>query len=234
MWFVYHHTICPLSRKLRLVLLEKSIQFSLKSENFWEKRQDFLHLNPNSRTPVIIIKNSLEYKSVNIILKGNFAIHEYIEEELENLPKLLPKNNRYFVREIVEWFDCLFYEEVTKHIIYEKIIPAISLKNGISDLLPPNSHNIRVAKKQLLYHMDYISYLISKNQYIAGDYLTLADYSVASHISILDMMGEITWSLHPQVKNWYSLIKSRPALQNVLKDTLPNIKPPSYYMNPDF
>ena len=43
-----------LSRKVRLVLAEKGVGHELVRENPWEKRDEFIDLNPAGETPVMV------------------------------------------------------------------------------------------------------------------------------------------------------------------------------------
>ena len=49
---LFHHPFCPHSRFVRLVLEELGQTPRLVEERTWERRQDFLVLNPAATTPV--------------------------------------------------------------------------------------------------------------------------------------------------------------------------------------
>src|SRR5205814_464247 len=51
---LYHLTLSPFARKVRLVLAEKNLDFTLKLEKVWERRAEFLALNPAVDVPVLI------------------------------------------------------------------------------------------------------------------------------------------------------------------------------------
>src|SRR5207237_325122 len=51
---LYHLTLSPNSRKVRLVLAEKNLDFTLKLEKVWERRPEFLALTPAGEVPVLI------------------------------------------------------------------------------------------------------------------------------------------------------------------------------------
>ena len=54
MWQLFQFPLCPFSRKVRLVLAEKSVGHELVRENPWEKRDEFIDLNPAGDTPVLV------------------------------------------------------------------------------------------------------------------------------------------------------------------------------------
>ena len=219
---VYHHTLCPFSRKLRIVLTEKKIDFELVLERYWERREAFMSLNPAGETPVIIMPDT-------IILSSNTAIFEYLEE-VHNEKNLIGTNalQRAFIRRVCDWFDNKFYLEVSRYLIMEKVIKVIS-KTG-----EPNSNAIRAAKKNLTYHLDYIAYLLKENDYLCGEVPSLGDFAAAAQLSVLDFLGDVSWDRDTKVKHWYSLIKSRPSFKSILNDKLPHFHPPQHYSDPDF
>jgi len=51
---LFHHALCPHSRFVRLALGEHGIPARLVEERVWERRQEFLMLNPAGTTPVLI------------------------------------------------------------------------------------------------------------------------------------------------------------------------------------
>ena len=51
---LFHHPFCPHSRFVRLVLEELGLTARLVEERVWERREDFLMLNPAGTTPVLV------------------------------------------------------------------------------------------------------------------------------------------------------------------------------------
>ena len=80
---LYHQTLSPFCRKIRLVLAEKKIEVELVEEKPWERRMDFLRLNPAGQVPVLKIDD--------LVLADSGAIFEYLEETQPD-PPLLPRD----------------------------------------------------------------------------------------------------------------------------------------------
>ena len=80
---LYHQPLSPFCRKIRLVLAEKKIEVELVEERTWERRMDFLRLNPAGKVPVLKIDD--------LVLADSTAIFEYLEET-DPEPPLLPKD----------------------------------------------------------------------------------------------------------------------------------------------
>src|SRR5260370_27177926 len=70
---LFHHTICPHSRFVRLVLEEYGLPVRLIEERVWERRSDFLMLNPAGTTPVMVEEGVPA-------MPGAGVIAEYIDE----------------------------------------------------------------------------------------------------------------------------------------------------------
>ena len=51
-----HHPLCPHSRFVRLALSEYGLPVRLAVERVWERREDFLLLNPAGTTPVLVVE----------------------------------------------------------------------------------------------------------------------------------------------------------------------------------
>lgn len=221
MVLLVHHSISPQSRKMRLIMAEKKMLFVLKEEEPWNISPDIMKINPSGELPILIFDGN--------VISGNNAITEYLEESNPQY-KLLPEDlkERAEVRRICEWFDIKFYNEVYKYIVAEKIIKRFQFKQA------PNSKVLKAGLNNLKYHMEYIDYLADRNNYIAGKKLSLADLTVAAHLSVIDYLGDISWSEYKNAKLWYAKIKSRPSFKDILKDNIRGIYPSENYANLDF
>ena len=225
MYKLYHHPLCPFSRKIRIFLAAKEIEFELVVENFWERRKEFLAINPASAVPVLFDQEN------NFFICNSSAIIEYIEEKhCKNInfigDSLVGKAE---ARRIQGWFDDKFYYEVSKYILAEKYFNRFS---PISH--QPNSEILAIARHNLNSHLGYIEYLIENQKYLARDQISIADFAALGHISVLDYFGDINWRHHEEIKNWYSLIKSHKFFSQILKDRVANIPPPDNYSKLDF
>src|ERR1041385_2677739 len=79
-------TLCPLSRYVRLILGEYGVEARLAEERFWERRQEFLELNPAGTIPVLVADGQPA-------VPGAAVIAEYLEETQppsEAADRLLP------------------------------------------------------------------------------------------------------------------------------------------------
>lgn len=219
---LYHYWFCPYSRKIRMSMLEKSLEFELKLELPWKRRHEFLSLNPAGTLPVLIEKKGT-------VISGNNSIMEYLEETQPSSGFLGDEPEaRAEVRRLVEWFDIKFNREVTDLIITEKVMKRY-LKRGSTE-----ASVIRYAAQNIKHHLHYIEYLTDRRNWLAGNDFSYADISAAAHISCVDYFGDVPWDDFKSACDWYARIKSRPSMQLLLKDKIAGLTPSDHYSDPDF
>lgn len=219
---LYHHTLSPFARKVRVVLAEKNLEFTPKLEKVWERRPEFLALNPAGEVPVLIEPDGT-------VLAGTEAIVEYLDEAYRE--KLLIGINpvdRAEVRRLVAWFDIKMNFEVTENLLGQKMMMRYAGHGQ------PNSQAIRAGHANLPYHLDYIGYLVERRRWLAGDHFSVADIAAAAHLSSLDYLGDVPWDEHEPAKEWYARIKSRPTFRAILGDHVAGSPPPPHYADLDF
>jgi glutathione S-transferase len=98
----------------------------------------------------------------------------------------------------------------------------------------PSSEAIRAGHANLPVHLDYISWLTERRNWLAGNIFSLADIAAAAQISTLDYIGDVPWDRHGPAKDWYARIKSRPSFRPLLADHIPGLPPPKTYADLDF
>jgi glutathione S-transferase len=222
MRLLYHLPLSPYARKVRLALAEKGLAFELKLEKVWERRPDFLALNPAAQVPVLV-------EETGLAIVDSTAICEYLDEAYPDMP-LLGRSfaERAECRRLVAWFDGKFAREVDDNLLFEKLMKRL-LGRG-----EPEAGAIRAGFANLRHHLAYLGWLAEHRKWLAGESLTLADLAAAAHLSALDFLGDVDWSVCPAAKEWYARIKSRPAFRPLLADRVPGLSPPAHYANPDF
>lgn len=219
---LYHHWLSPAARFIRVLLLEKRIDFTLRLEKEWERRPAFLALNPAGEVPVLVMDDGNTYSGV-------MAIAEYIEEIVPEPPLLIgDADARYEARRLVGWFHTKLGSEVSRHLVSEKLFKRFL---GIGE---PDSEAIRCASHNLKTHLKYISHLTERRHYLAGAQFTMADAAAAAHISVIDYFGDIHFDEWPQVKEWYVRVKSRRSIRALLEDRITGLRPPAHYQDLDF
>jgi glutathione S-transferase len=227
---LFHHPFCPHSRFVRLSLDELSLVPRLVEERTWERRTEFLKLNPAGTTPVLLEEGMPP-------VPGAAIVAEYLDEmHGSKLPRqrLLPADPsvRVEVRRLMSWFNDKFYEEVSGPIVmervYKRFIP--TTQGGGS----PDTEVLRAARSNIKYHLGYIGWLIRGRDWLAGPSLTYADLAAAAHLSAADYLGDVPWNEDETARTWYARVKSRPSFRTLLSDSLPGLAPSPSYANLDF
>jgi len=222
MRFLYHLPLCPYSRKVRLVLGEKRLPVELRAEKTWERRPEYLALNPAGTVPTLLEDNGLAIPESSVIC-------EYIEEAYPDSTLLgATLAERVEARRLVAWFDGPFADAVTNNLMNEKYLKRVSGQGQ------PDAGALRRSYANLREHLGYIGWLAETRSFLAGETLSLADLAAAAHLSVLDFLGDIDWSAHQHTREWYARIKSRPSFRTLLNDRVPGMLPPEHYVNLDF
>src|SRR3954453_11266976 len=155
---LYHLPLSPFSRKVRLVLAEKRLPFDLRAEKVWERRTEYLELNPACTVPTLVEDNGL-------VVPDSGVICEYLEEAYPDnalLGRTLAE--RVETRRLVAWFDGKFAQEVTRNLVGEKFMKRL-LGRG-----EPNAAALRVGYGAIKDHLLYIGWLAENRKWLAGSH----------------------------------------------------------------
>jgi glutathione S-transferase len=227
---LFHHTFCPYSRFVRLALAETRLQARLVEERTWERREEFLIMNPAGTTPVLVDEGQPP-------IPGATVIAEYLDETYGATlgeHRLLPPDpgHRVEVRRLMSWFNDKFFAEVsgplTAERFYKRRMP-VAAGGGA-----PDTDVIRAARNNIRYHLAYIGWLVRARDWLAGERMSYADLAASAHLSAADYLGDVPWNEDDAAKTWYARIKSRPSFRPLLSETVAGIPPSATYADLDF
>jgi glutathione S-transferase len=222
MRYLYHLPLSPYCRKVRLVLAEKRLPFELRAERVWERRAEFLELNPAASVPVLLEDNGL-------VIPDSGVVCEYLDEAYPDTSLLgHTLGERVEVRRVAAWFDSKFDLEVTRPLNGEKYIKRLSNRGQ------PDATALRAGYAMLREHLQYLGWLAETRKWLGGAMISLADFAAAAHLSVLDYQGDVDWSVSPSAREWYARMKSRPSFRPLLSDRVPGFSPPAHYADLDF
>ncbi len=227
---LFHHPFCPFSRFVRLSLGEYGVTPHLVEERPWERRTEFLTLNPAGTTPVLLEEGSPPVPDAAIIA-------EYLDETRGSTlgdARLLPESisARVEVRRLTAWFNQKFAEEVSSPLVNERIFKLhIGSDQGGG---PPDMNVIRAAQSNIRYHLAYIGWLVRSRTWLAGERMSYADLAAAAHLSSVDYLGDVPWNEDEAAKVWYARVKSRPTFRVLLSEMHAGIPPSKTYADLDF
>jgi len=227
---LYHHPMSVGSRAIRLMLAEYDLDVTLVDEQLWERRTEFLEINPAATLPVLI-----ERDGPAII--GAQVVAEYLDETqgaLKREKRLYAEDAmaRAEMRRIIDWVFIKLESEVTRYVVHELVTKRQMPANAGGGA--PDSQALRAARTNIKYHLQYLGWLAGTRNWMAGDRMTHADLAVAAGLSVLDYLGEVQWNEDEALKEWYARMKSRPSFRPLLADRLRGITPVSHYVDLDF
>jgi glutathione S-transferase len=230
MFTLLHHPFCPHSRFVRLALGEVGRDVRLVEERVWERREDFLALNPACTTPVLMTDGFPPMPGAGVIAEYLDEAHGPALGERRLLPVAMAE--RIEVRRLMAWFNEKFFEEASGPLVTERIYKRfMSEGNGGG---APEMDVIRAAKVNVRYHLAYIGWLARTRNFLAGDRLSYADLVAAAHLSAIDYLGDVPWSEDDAAKAWYARIKSRPSFRPLLGEWLAGVPASRTYVDLDF
>lgn len=227
---LYHHAMNAGSRYVRLLFAEYEQSASFLEEKIWQRRPEFLTLNPAGTVPVMQLDDGTA-------ICGALVIGEYLDETAGAMMRerrLMPENaaTRAETRRIAEWFLVKFENEVNRHILQQRVFKQLMRTEEGGG--PPDSSIIRAGRANLENHLKYVSVLARSRDWLAGTDITCADLAAAAALSVLDYLGEVKWEKEPAAKEWYARVKSRPSFRPLLSDKVMGLPPASHYVDLDF
>ena len=222
---LFHFPLDPASRQVRLALGEKRLPFTDVVERIWEQRPEFLALNPSGMTPVLVEQRNAK----KLVVCEVRAVLEHLEE-VEPEPPLMGRDpfERAEVRRLLQWMDRKFDGEVNAFLLQEK------MERRLMGMGAPDLGALRRGREGLRMHLAYFNSLLQARDWIGGRRLSLADFAVAAHLSVIDYFGDVPWRDYPALKTWYMKVKSRPCFRPLLADRWPGMAPAGHYDDLDF
>lgn len=203
---VYGALLSPFVRKVRTVLVEKQIEYSLVPMNPFEKSEELLKRSPLGRIPALEDEQGRSLADSSVIV-------EYLEERFPT-PALFPRDpyDRARVRWFDEYADGGMAPNLTGKIFFQRVISAKLLKTPADDGI------VQSAIREIPNYFGYLERELGRNEYLVGNAFTLADVSVACQIVNLGHAGiEVDASKFPTVASWFGRVSARPSLAGLIE-----------------
>lgn len=193
---LYHFPLSTNSRKVRIVLIEKGLEFERINIDLTKKEQknpDYLKIHPFGQVPALDDEGFIIYDST--------IINEYLEDEYP-YPALLPADSegRALARLMEDFRDNKF----NPHFI--EIIHEVRYKpEGERDL-----KLIEHAKAEITNCFDRIERQLEGREYLAGTF-SLADIAYMPNLDLLERFKIPVDSKHKNMLAWMERLKARPS-----------------------
>ena len=227
---LHHHPLSAAGRFARLALSEYDVEFTPIEQRLWERDPAFLTMNPLGTLPVLV-------EDARPAICGYGPVSEYLDETRGTMARerrLMPEDpfDRAEARRLVDWYLGKLETDVTRYLVRERVEKLFMTheQGGGS----PDAATIRAARANITYHMQYSEWLAGTRSWMAGDQMSVADLAAAAALSCLDYIGEVPFDDYPNLKDWYSRMKSRPSFRPLLADRLRGLQPVPHYADLDF
>ncbi len=184
------------SRKVRIALLEKGLEFERINVDLTKREQknpDYLKIHPFGQIPALDDEGFVVYDST--------VINEYLEDEYP-YPALMPKDSEGRARaRMMEDFRDSYFNGYFVHIIQENRKP-----EGERD-----SQRIDNAKVEITKAFDRIEAELKGKEYLVGAF-SLADVAFMANIELLDRFSiPVDPVKYKNAVAWIARLKARPS-----------------------
>jgi glutathione S-transferase len=220
----------PCARRVRIVLLEKGLQWETRLVDLTrmeQKRPEYLKLNPNGLVPTLLHGDRVIYES-NVIT-------EYLDAVFPE-PRLYPpdpwmcaraKMWQAFELAMAKEFRPLMYlrvigpldrrrpkEEVMREVRRSTDDPAhIDWVSRVYDGTAVREDEAALLADQLYHRIDHIERMVD-GEFLLGDGFSIADISVYPRVAMYPMVGlQIEAAKYPRTMRWMATMARRPSFK---------------------
>ena len=194
---LYHSPLSTNSRKVRILLIEKGLEFDRSNIDLAKKEQknpEYLKINPFGQVPAL--------DDDGFILYDSTIINEYLEDEYPH-PPLLPSDSDGRARaRLMEDFRDNHFNPHFVEIIHEVRKPEAERDQKV----------IQHAREMITRCFDRIDGELKGREYLAGAF-SLADIAYMPNIALLKRFN---LPVDPKYKNmhaWMERLKARPSFE---------------------
>ncbi len=202
---VYYHPVSTTSRMIMLFAAEEGVELEFQVVDLFtgEHLKDaYAAINPNRLVPVL--------EDGDFRLTESSAILKYLADKVGSpaYPKDLQKRAR--VNERMDWLNSNLYRDFGYGLIYPQIFPHHHRGEGLQSGtvawgLDKTKGWLKVLDENIIG---------SRNAYLCGDQVTIADYFGAPMVSLGEAIG-CDYTPYPNVTRWLGNMKALKSWQKV-------------------
>ena len=199
---LYMHPVSNTSRPILMFIKDNNLPVEEEVVDLMtgaHHQEPYISVNPNRQVPTLV--------DGDFVLGESSAILKFLAEkfDLAAYPKDLKKRAK--VNEMMDWFNTHFYHDYGYAVVYPQIYPH---HKRPSDELQKGTiaWGKDLTKKWLQVLNDHV--LGSKNKYVTGDQLTIADYFGAALLTCGDPI-RTEFSAYPNVTAWLKRMETTPS-----------------------
>ena len=213
---VYGGAVSPFVRKVRVVLAEKGIEYSLEQVSPFNPPPEFLAISPMKRIPVLRDTDVPEPNT----LPDSSIISDYLEHKYPK-PSLYPA--AAFERAKALWYEeyadtalapnigtGLFFERIVKKMMRGQTDEAVCQKT-LAEKLPPL--------------FDHVEHEVGDKVFLAGGAFSIADIAIGTMFVNFAHCGEtVNAARWPKLAAYIARIHARPSFAKLIEEESPLIK----------
>lgn len=197
---LYYFPPSPNTRKAHAVAIHLGLPLDLRLIDLQQGEQrtpEFIALNPTGRTPVL--------QDGDFILWESTAIMQYLASQVPN--SLWPEDARSRA-DIMRWqsWQLAHWHGVCQPLQYENFV------KPLLQLGEPDPQVVQEATERFHQEAAVLNDHLAKREFLVGDGLTLADFSVASDLTYAGP-GQFPLTDYAPLRAWYARIEALPAWQ---------------------
>jgi len=207
---VYGSPISPFVRKVRVVLAEKGVEYTLDPVNPFAPPPDYVEISPLKRIPALRDTDLPEPNT----LADSSVISDYLERKFPT-PALYPSDN--YLRGRALWFEeyadsimaqniglGLFFERIVKKFMRRECDEAV-VTTTLTEKLPPL--------------FGYLEKEIGSRDFLVGEAFSIADVAVGTIFVNYGHAGEtIDAGCWPNLARYVAGIHARPSFKSAVED----------------
>ena len=198
---LYHFPASTNSRKVRILLIEKGLEYERIDVDLTKKEQknpEYLKIHPFGQVPALDDDGFIVYDST--------IINEYLEDEYPH-PPLLPNDSEGRARaRLMEDFRDIYFTPHFVEIIHEVRKPETERDQKV----------IQNAKETITQCFDRIERELEGRDYLAGTF-SLADISFMPNIALLERLEIPVDPKYKNIRAWIERLKARPSFAESAK-----------------
>jgi glutathione S-transferase len=196
---IYYHPVSTTSRPLLLFCMENGIDVDFQVVDLMtgeHMQPSYTEINPNKLVPVL--------EDGDFRLTESSAILKYLAEKAGSptYPKDLKQRAR--VHEMMDWINTQLCRDFAYGVVYPQIFPTHKRPSD-----EQHKGTIAWAKERAKTWMKVLDQNIlgTKNKYLCGDQITIADYYGAAFVSLAEFI-RCDFKAYPNVNRWYEKMKA--------------------------
>jgi glutathione S-transferase len=194
---VYGPALSTFVRTVRMACVEKGVPHRLEDVDF--RSEAYRSLHPFNKIPA--------FRHGDLTLYETGSIGRYIDRTFPG-PSLQPTQSRSIAQQD-QWMSAIgdyLYQVMIRELVWQRLV--VPMQGG-----KPDEQMIKAAVPKLAYQLKVLENTLSATPYLAGDTVSLADFTLFPILAYVKATpeGEEALKSVPAVMAWYQRIAARPS-----------------------